>query len=66
MVDTSGDGARRWPSFFSRPPGARGARGRCVALVGERWMYTFEVTAMTTLLLLFAPTSTSPFIYFQF
>jgi len=42
------------------------ARGRCVALVGERWMYVFEVSAMTTLLLLFAPTSTSPFIYFQF
>jgi hypothetical protein len=41
-------------------------RERTVALVGERRLYIFEVTAMTTLLLLFAPTSTSPFIYFQF
>jgi alginate O-acetyltransferase complex protein AlgI len=41
-------------------------RRRLDCLLGDRWLYAFEITAMITLLLLFAPTDTSPFIYFQF
>jgi alginate O-acetyltransferase complex protein AlgI len=43
-----------------------GVRNRVSALIPAHWLYTLEVTAMITLLLLFAPTTTSPFIYFQF
>ena len=43
-----------------------GVRDRLTALIPAHWFYIFEVTAMITLLLLFAPTNTSPFIYFQF
>lgn len=41
-------------------------RSRLVEIVLPRWLYTFEVTAMLSLLILFAPLTTSPFIYFQF
>ncbi|HEY4944404.1 MAG TPA: MBOAT family O-acyltransferase [Rhizomicrobium sp.] len=41
-------------------------RPRLERLVSSRWLYTLEIIAMLTLLLLFAPTATSPFIYFQF
>lgn len=43
-----------------------GTRAGIVKILGDRWTYIFEVAAMLTLLVLFAPTSTSPFIYFQF
>ena len=43
-----------------------GVRDQLTALIPAHWFYIFEVTAMITLLLLFAPTNTSPFIYFQF
>lgn len=41
-------------------------REKLSALLGDGRLVTFEMAAMATLLLLFAPVSTSPFIYFQF
>jgi alginate O-acetyltransferase complex protein AlgI len=41
-------------------------RNRVRTILPERWVYTFEVTALVTLLVMFAPLNTSPFIYFQF
>jgi alginate O-acetyltransferase complex protein AlgI len=41
-------------------------RERMAAYLAQQWIYTIEITGLVTLLLLFAPVSTSPFIYFQF
>lgn len=41
-------------------------RSRVLAVLGDRWMYTVEMTTMITLLAMFAPLNVTPFIYFQF
>lgn len=43
-----------------------GVRDRFGRVIPARWIYLVEVATLSTLLLLFAPTVTSPFIYFKF
>lgn len=45
---------------------ALGVRARIEPVISGRWLYVFEVTLLVTLLVMFAPGNTSPFIYFQF